>query len=713
MIQNKETFTIETEGGMSSTEFKLREEDKAHIFNVLRNNLYSDKMLAVIREYSTNAWDANMCNKKGNVPIQVTLPNAVDQVFKVRDFGTGLSEDEVYNIYASYGLSTKRSTNKLVGTLGFGSKSGFAYVDNFTITSWHGGKKSVYEAFIDPTNIGKIVKLHEEPSDEPTGLCITIAVDSKDINQFTQTATNFYAHFNPMPQFFGVDISTRIENMFSLHQSIHESKHGKFLTAKSWSAQTGVHVVMGNICYPFPSEKIDWFPRSGYYLLVLNMNIGDIKFTTSRESIELDDDTVSTIVKKAEEFQKEILAGIQSKIDSKETAAEAIELYWTLDRYSIKLIDQIGFTYRGQSMDVKFIEHWGFKRYNDVKDVLSKFEHATLELYKKSTPAILINDGNFPASELRARIIKASGENKNSLFLNCNIAESKTFMDLPEAQGMNFVYLSEVMGLPPKRSSKSNFSKNENIFLWNGTTCPPYSKCWEIAPEVSTTDEKVYVEINAYLPRLYSSKPMQKLSKLVKVMKIDKIYGVKSKYVKNLDSTWIDLDTYINRQVQKMINANFKKLYVSSAMIDSYGYDNLTSRMQRLFPSQNSNCDIVNRLLAKIDHHRKIVDSASELNKANSEMLSNITAVYSLSSNANSQYEALKAEVKKEKELIQAHLITIETSYPLLKYVSHWSYNSLIDDHFAIYINAVAQDTNAKAKFENGNLNKDGQCVTA
>ena len=118
--------------------------------------------------------------------------------------------------------------------------------------------------------------------------------------------------------------------------------------------------------------------------------------------------------------------------------------------------------------------------------------------------------------------------------------------------------------------------------------------------------------------------------------------------------------------------------------------------MQRLFPSQNSNCDIVNRLLAKIDHHRKIVDSASELNKANSEMLSNITAVYSLSSNANSQYEALKAEVKKEKELIQAHLITIETSYPLLKYVSHWSYNSLIDDHFAIYINAVAQDTNAR-----------------
>ena len=700
MIQSKETFTIETNGGMTSTEFKLREEDKAHIFNVLRNNLYSDKMLAVIREYSTNAWDANMANKKGNIPIQVTLPNNVDQTFKVRDFGTGLSEDDIFNVYASYGLSTKRGTNKLVGTLGFGSKSGSAYVDNFTITSWHGGKKSVYEAYIDPTNIGRIVKLHEEPSDEPTGLCITIAVDSKDSWEFIQTATKFYTHFSPMPEFFGVDISVNISKIYDAYTLVHESKNGRFLTAKNYTGNPGVYVVMGNISYPFPSDKIDWFPRSDYYLLVLNMNIGDIKFTTSRESIELDEQTVNAIVKKADEFKKEIISGIQSKIDSQESASAAIEFYWSLDKFSNKHIDQNGFTYKGNPLDVRFIEKWGFKKYNDIKDVVSKFEHSTLALYKKSSPIIIINDGNFPASELRARIVKASNENSNSLFLNSSIADSKSFLALPECQGMKCVYLSEVMDIPLKRkSSKSEFSKNENIFLWTGGTFSPYSKCWSSAPDCNPTAEKIYVEINAFIPRINVHKPMQRMKQLMQMLNVDKIYGVKSKYVKNLDSTWIDLDTYINRQVEKMMNAKVKKLYISADIDGNFSYDTVTSRMKTMYPKSKSKCDTINTLLDRLEKHKQIINSSTEVNRANITTLNNIHRSYTLEASVRTQLESLRVETQKEMDIINGYISSIEKTYPLIKLVSQWSYGSpIVNDHMALYIDAVAEANKTKAQ---------------
>jgi len=75
----------------------------AHIFSILRNQLYSDKILAVVREYCTNAMDANIDAGVPDCPIQVSIPNAFSPFFKVRDFGKGLSEEQVYNIFGSYG----------------------------------------------------------------------------------------------------------------------------------------------------------------------------------------------------------------------------------------------------------------------------------------------------------------------------------------------------------------------------------------------------------------------------------------------------------------------------------------------------------------------------------------------------------------------------------------------------------------------------------
>ena len=86
-----------------SVSFGIKKDGLAHIFSVLRNQLYSDKILAVIREYSANALDANIEAGNEDRLIQITVPSYHDPVFRVRDFGRGLDEDEIRDIYANYG----------------------------------------------------------------------------------------------------------------------------------------------------------------------------------------------------------------------------------------------------------------------------------------------------------------------------------------------------------------------------------------------------------------------------------------------------------------------------------------------------------------------------------------------------------------------------------------------------------------------------------
>src|SRR3989338_889308 len=46
-------------GVMAQATFGIRIEDQVHLIRILRDTLYPSKVRAVLREYSSNAWDAN------------------------------------------------------------------------------------------------------------------------------------------------------------------------------------------------------------------------------------------------------------------------------------------------------------------------------------------------------------------------------------------------------------------------------------------------------------------------------------------------------------------------------------------------------------------------------------------------------------------------------------------------------------------------------
>lgn len=291
MRVNSDERTVISGGLGGSSQFGISEPDQAHIISLLRDQIYSDKVLAVLREYGANARDANVLAGRADVPIEVTLPTREDPVLRIRDRGPGLSRDEVMNVYTQYGASSKRDSDDYVGMLGIGSKSAFAYADTFTITSFHGGVRSEYVAVIDESQKGAISLLHEEllESDDDTGLEISIAVKLGDIDEFTEKARQLYRHFTPRPV-----INTELPSLgpgdISLPGGVIMEGYEAGTHNHAWYA------VMGCVPYRINLAQIAGVPAftrhaSGF----LYVPIGDVHVAASREELKYSDRTKAGI----------------------------------------------------------------------------------------------------------------------------------------------------------------------------------------------------------------------------------------------------------------------------------------------------------------------------------------------------------------------------------------------------------------------------------
>ena len=105
MIATTKPRTVKSQGIQNTVSFGIKESGIAHIFNVLRNQLYTDKVTAIQREYATNAADAHVEAGCADRPIEITLPSRFNLQFKVRDFGLSLSDNEIQDVISSAWVS--------------------------------------------------------------------------------------------------------------------------------------------------------------------------------------------------------------------------------------------------------------------------------------------------------------------------------------------------------------------------------------------------------------------------------------------------------------------------------------------------------------------------------------------------------------------------------------------------------------------------------
>lgn len=358
--------TLENSEQFKSLQFGLKSKNLSHIIGLLRDEIYSDKVLAVIREYSCNAYDANVMAGRGKEPIVVTLPTKLSPEFKVRDFGTGLSMQEVEDIFISYGESTKRNTNDAVGTLGIGSKSGFCYGSNYLVTSYHNGVKTVYNCVLDRSNVGQCLVLtaNKMTANDKEGIEITVPVKQDDVDVFSKKAVRFFTYWNVMPTFHNCKDQVKKVEESNKDKVSFEGKDGDWklihTNGSGYSSYNNDNsnesvAIMGNIAYPINWNVVrltgidDTIKRMfSNNKLIIRFAIGDLQFAPSRESLQYTDYTNAAISKKLKKIVSELEAVVVARFASCKDLIEAMALYAeTFEGYGA-LFSGIGQTFSGK-----------------------------------------------------------------------------------------------------------------------------------------------------------------------------------------------------------------------------------------------------------------------------------------------------------------------------------------------------------------------------
>lgn len=150
-------------------------------------DMYSNKVESVVRELVSNALDATV-NNKGD--IEITKPTEDSLYFEVRDFGTGMSEEILKDVYTKYGASTKRDDMNQIGAYGLGAKVPLAYSNNFTVETIKDGIKIVGEV-LRSGGLTTFEILDKIETTESNGTLIKVPVNEYDIESFENAISNY------------------------------------------------------------------------------------------------------------------------------------------------------------------------------------------------------------------------------------------------------------------------------------------------------------------------------------------------------------------------------------------------------------------------------------------------------------------------------------------------------------------------------------------
>lgn len=292
----RETRQIKT-GDESS--FKIKA--SAQAFKILADNLYSNKIRAIVRELICNAYDSHI-ESGTSAAFQVILPSYESENFTIRDFGVGISHDFMMDGYTTLFHSTKEETNDQVGGFGLGRLSAFSYTDSYTVASDFDGKRRTYAVFLQSNGFPKITLMSEEDSDR-TGFEVNIPVKEGDFTGFKRELVGFLTHCEGVNYEVSKEAADLIEG---------ERKRTLFHKGENYEILTGspgrIFVKMGLVVYDTGLS----FP----YRILVNLPIGAVPVSPTRESISYADGVQNIISSAAFKAREDFELKIQEQIDS-------------------------------------------------------------------------------------------------------------------------------------------------------------------------------------------------------------------------------------------------------------------------------------------------------------------------------------------------------------------------------------------------------------
>lgn len=589
-LNPKENKTETSEQFQQNSEFTIDPDSVDIILDFLRNKLYSNKPLAVIREISCNGMDGHVAAGTPDKPIEIHIPTIKEPYFSVKDFGPGLSPEEIDKTYTKFGKSTKRETNDQVGALGLGCKAPHAYTDSFTVESTKNGATNIFACYLKGAKAYADLINSTPTPDQPTGTKVTVPIEPAHIGHFTVLSQNFYQTFEPKPKF---NIDLKLSDKYEWKNELYFEKDNL-----SWSIYPNfskVIVVMGNVPYELSNNSINKLPspniyidKSSYYNsyncygMIIRAPIGSVDFTISREAMEYTPRTIEFLKQANITIRQTVAQQMQEKLAKAKDFYEAHQIKDTINKYNPRYMEQKDFTWRDKIMQDYLLNTSMFiepERYKCQIRRLYKYEtpsaiHIVVNTTEKKllfvdtdkkalwTKKVSYYLNKHPEYEYAVEVKFPDQDTKDKFFKKYNL----DLFDWVKTSELEKPPKSETVSKPVYKTKKHSLQ----IFTFDkeNTNNIRRSNYWTSVEDPSKLDttQKVYVILDSFFYLFTENNSTSKNNPLILRRLIsrnnhidipDTIYGIKKKTAKDYTNKkdWILLSDFIEQETKKALDS--------------------------------------------------------------------------------------------------------------------------------------------------------------
>lgn len=343
IIKEKKQHNIEKVGDFLTIKSSVNKNKLVKLYSML-SAMYRNPKGAIVREYTSNAYDANkeaynfnslpydelvkiypwlisdeypelnmseedvadlkkyLIKANKDEPIIVGIDSQTSEdYFYVQDYGIGLSPERMKEVFFDYLSTTKDNTDDELGGFGIGAKSALAYTNMFFIDTVYKGTEYRYMMGKNEKGEpeGSLLDM-VEGSNKSNGTLIKIPIDMFDIRSF------------------GDEIESQllyIPNVFVKHISCPSLYEDKFNDSNIYKGNGWVynpikdgammHICLENINYSIDWSEIKMSPIN--IPIAITFNIGELHPTPSRESVIYTDQSRELIVNRINDILTEFI----------------------------------------------------------------------------------------------------------------------------------------------------------------------------------------------------------------------------------------------------------------------------------------------------------------------------------------------------------------------------------------------------------------------
>lgn len=364
----QEVGTVSIAGAVSApSRFNITASKEA--FKILSSGLYNNKILAIIRELSCNAYDAHVAAGIADQPFELHLPTTFEPTFLVKDHGTGLEYrvggcdtcmgsgkvyvdeyatsadratnrvevmcpscdgtgdyDAVKELYCNYFSSNKSNSNLFIGALGLGSKSPFCYTEGFSVKNTYDGVTRVYSCFLNEEGMPAVLlQSIEQTPDAHAGVEVSFPVKQRDVWEFENQAARALEFFQPRP-ILNVEVNIR--------EAEYVMRSERWGLRKNDKLGKQVRAIQGFVAYAVGDIDTSKLTDDQRDLLSLPLDlffpIGELSVAASRESLSNDTHTVANILNALVKVKEHLLDDVKQQLAKVHSRWEARVLLYSL-----------------------------------------------------------------------------------------------------------------------------------------------------------------------------------------------------------------------------------------------------------------------------------------------------------------------------------------------------------------------------------------------